>query len=141
MEYAGDIGPKECWQALQQPDAWLVDVRTNAEWAFVGQPDLSGRTNPLISLQWQMFPSMEVDPSFGDRLQAQLNHAGADQFANLYFLCRSGVRSRFAAQAATAMGYRNAFNVSEGFEGDVNAEGHRGKTNGWQAAGLPWRQN
>jgi adenylosuccinate synthase len=45
-----------------------------------------------------------------------------------------------AGQAAQAAVTPHAFNVADGFEGPVDAEGHRGTVAGWKAEGLPWRQ-
>ena len=132
-----NIAPAEVWTALRtDPDAQMVDVRTDAEWNFVGLADLSeaGKTPALIP--WQVFPSMSVNPSFID----QLRHAGFTPQGKLYFLCRSGVRSYAAAQAAIAAGYPHAFNIADGFEGPVDAQGHRGVVSGWKATDLPWRQ-
>ena len=80
---------------------------------------------------------MQVDPEFVARVE-QLT--GGDTSAPLYFICRSGARSRSAAQALTAAGYGKCFNVAGGFEGDVDSQGHRGKSNGWKASNLPWVQ-
>ncbi len=79
---------------------------------------------------------MEINQDF----IAAVTAAAPDKAAPVLFLCRSGARSRSAAMAATAAGYAKAYNVAEGFEGDLDGEGHRGKLNGWKVAGLPWRQ-
>ncbi|HWE05685.1 MAG TPA: rhodanese-like domain-containing protein [Rhizomicrobium sp.] len=139
--YAGDLLPDAAWALLErQPMAQLVDVRTTAEWNFVGQPDLSslGRTAHLV--EWQNFPSMALNPEFVASAAHHLEASGAGKETPLVLLCRSGARSRAAAIALTKAGYAQAFNIAGGFEGDANAAGHRGVTNGWKAAGLPWRQ-
>jgi len=120
----------------QDGRAILVDVRTEPEWRYVGLADLTtlGREAKLIS--WQVYPSMEVNSGF----IVALTEAAPDNTAPVLFLCRSGVRSRAAAAAATAAGYETAYNIAEGFEGDADAEGHRGRVGGWKVAGLPWRQ-
>lgn len=138
MSYAGDVSPSEAWSGLaKEPRAVLVDVRTQPEWAFVGVPDLRGLSKKAGFICWQVYPQMQVDPDFVAKV-AQL--AGEDKSAPIYFLCRSGARSRAAAIAVTAAGYSHCYNVAGGFEGDVDAEGHRGKTNGWKASNLPWVQ-
>jgi rhodanese-related sulfurtransferase len=86
---------------------------------------------------WQVYPQMQIDPDFAAKVD-QL--AGGDKDAPLYFICRSGARSRAAAQALTAAGYGRCFNVAGGFEGDVDSHGHRGMSNGWKASNLPWVQ-
>lgn len=136
-EYAGDISPSESFELLsREPDAVLVDVRTAAEWAYVGQPDLSGIGKRVIGIEWVGYPGGVRNEAFLDQLAA----AGVPQQAAIAFLCRSGVRSQGAATAATAAGYERAYNITDGFEGQLDQAGHRG-VGGWKAAGLPWRQS
>jgi rhodanese-related sulfurtransferase len=136
--YAGDISPADAWDALQgDPSAQVVDVRTTAEWNFVGLPDLSSLNRQVQRVEWQSFPTMAPNPDF----VAQVSSANADKNAPIFFLCRSGARSRSAAIAMTRAGYTRAYNIAGGFEGDLNAERHRGHHNGWKASGLPWRQS
>ena len=132
-----NVAPAEVWQALREnPNAHLVDVRTDAEWAYVGFPDLSPLGKRLVTISWQMFPEMQVNPDF----VAELQETGFTPAHHLYFLCRSGVRSLHAAAAAIAAGFPHAYNIADGFEGSADAEGHRGTVAGWKVAGLPWRQ-
>ena len=138
MSYAGDLNPTEAWKLLtENRNAQLVDVRTRPEWMFVGLPDLTSLGRRPVLQSWQVFPAMEIDANFTAELTDQL----ADKDAPLLFICRSGGRSRAAAQAMTAAGYRRCYNVAEGFEGNPDAERHRGMTGGWKAAGLPWVQD
>lgn len=137
--YAGDVSATEAWDLLAgEPQAQVVDVRTTAEWAYVGQPDLSTLGRTAHRIEWQMFPSMAQNPGFAAQTSAAL---GSDKTVLVFFLCRSGVRSRAAAMAMTAVGYTKSFNIAGGFEGDLDEARHRGKTNGWKAAGLPWTQS
>jgi rhodanese-related sulfurtransferase len=132
-----DISPKDSYEALKgQPDTMLVDVRTDAEWNFVGIPDLSEAGKQPVLIPWQLYPSMQVNGAFVEHLR----RAGATPLTKLHFLCRSGARSLAAAQAAQAAGFPHSYNVADGFEGPVDPEGHRGGTAGWKATGLPWRQ-
>lgn len=129
------------WRRLaQEPDAVLVDVRTQAEWAFVGLPDLSSLGKRLLTVEWQFFPDGRINPSFVDQLQAELAALSAGPDTSIFFLCRSGSRSLAAAQALAAAGYRRCHNVADGFEGPRDEVGHRGTAGGWKAAGLPWTQ-
>jgi rhodanese-related sulfurtransferase len=138
LSYAGDISAAEAWEQLKaNPKAQLVDVRTMAEWNFVGLPDLSSLGRQVHCIEWQQFPGGGRNPGF----VAEAGQALADKDAPVMLLCRSGARSRAAAIALTAAGYSRAFNVGDGFEGDVDAAGHRGHRNGWKAADLPWRQS
>jgi len=83
---------------------------------------------------------MAANPDFVAEAGAEIAKAGADRNAPVLFLCRSGARSRAAAIAMTRAGYTRAYNISGGFEGDLDGQRHRGGTNGWKASGLPWRQ-
>ncbi|MEX1155088.1 rhodanese-like domain-containing protein [Parvibaculum sp.] len=139
-EYAGDVTPEEAFRVLgADPRATLVDVRTRAEWSFVGVPDLSGLGKEPMLLEWQVYPAMERNPRFTDDLLAGLGANLSD--APLFFLCRSGARSRAAAIALTSVGFGRCFNIAGGFEGDLDGTRHRGARNGWKAAGLPWAQS
>jgi len=132
-----NVPPSRVWEALRSnPDAQLVDVRTDAEWNFVGVPDLVSAGKQAVLIQWQVYPTMQQNAAFVD----QLKEAGFTPEHHIYFICRSGQRSYAAAQAARGGGFPHAFNVADGFEGGVNSEGHRGLSAGWKAAGLPWRQ-
>ena len=135
--YAGEATPKETWKALaDEPAAMLIDVRTDAEWNYVGTAELSSLGKEPMLVPWQVFPSMDQNPDFA----AAIGDCGLATDAPLYFMCQSGARSLKAAIALTAAGYRRYFNVTSGFEGDTNASRHRGTTNGWKADGLPWVQ-
>lgn len=137
MPYAGDLDPGAAYAALaDQPDAVLVDVRTRAEWSYVGGPDLSALGKPVLQIEWVRFPGGVRNEQFLDELAA----SGVPKEAPVIFLCRSGVRSVAAAEAATAAGWTGAHNILEGFEGNPDPVGHRGTTGGWKVAGLPWRQ-
>lgn len=134
--YAGDVMPAEAWRILKDaPDAVLVDVRTDAEWRFVGIPDLAPVGKQVHLVQWQLFPDGRPNPDFVGTVAGLLE---MDQ--PVLFLCRSGARSRAAAMALTAAGYGPCYNVAQGFEGDKDGDGHRGRVGGWKHAGLPWRQ-
>ncbi len=139
--YKADIGPIEVWKRLQDGvGGVLIDVRSRAELAFVGEPDLSSVGGRLMVAPWKDYPAMQVDPEFTGSLGAMLAGQGVDADADLFFLCRSGGRSAAAAAAMTAAGHANCFNVAGGFEGGHDENGQRGKIAGWKAAGLPWRQ-
>jgi rhodanese-related sulfurtransferase len=132
-----NVPPRRVWEALRtDPKAQLVDVRTDAEWNFIGVPDLASAGKQAVLVSWQVYPSMQHNAAFTD----QLKEAGFTQDHHIYFICRSGQRSLAAAQAAQEAGFRHAYNVADGFEGGVDAHGHRGVAAGWKAAGLPWRQ-
>jgi len=132
-----DVSPRDAWEALKRdPDAVLVDVRTDAEWNFVGLPDLAEAGKQPVLIPWQLYPSMQVNGSFAEHLAK----AGVKPESKVFYLCRSGARSLAAGQAAQAAGFAHAFNVADGFEGPPDAEGHRGALAGWKAEGLPWRQ-
>ncbi len=131
LPYAGALLPAEAYELIQNfPGAKLVDVRTRAEWDFVG------RVPGSVPIEWQSYPSSQPNPDFLRELEAQ-----TAKDALVMFLCRSGARSHAAACAASQIGYANSYNVLQGFEGDKDAHGHRASVGGWQAAGLPWVQS
>ncbi|CAN5687127.1 rhodanese-like domain-containing protein [soil metagenome] len=135
--YAGDVAPKTAWKILSEnKDAVLIDVRTRAEWNYVGLPDLDSLAKKAALIEWQVFPSMQPNPEFVGALSGAL----ADKETPLLFLCRSGARSAAAAKAMTAAGYSTCLNVADGFEGPLDAQAKRGAAGGWKATGLPWRQ-
>jgi len=141
-DYAGDIGIAEAWDMLSAaPKAQLVDVRTMAEWNFVGLPDIENLGRRVHCIEWQMFPTMQPNPDFVAAASRAVTAAGATNDTPVLFICRSGARSRSAAIAMTRAGFTKSFNVAGGFEGDLDGEQHRGMTNGWKAAGLPWIQS
>lgn len=132
-----NVPPGRTWEALQaDPQTQLVDVRTDAEWNFVGIPDLAEAGKQAVLIPWQIYPTMQRNPGF----EAQLQQAGFTGEHHIYFICRSGVRSMAAAEAARAAGFPNVYNVADGFEGPPDHAGHRGAAAGWKAEGLPWRQ-
>jgi rhodanese-related sulfurtransferase len=140
--YAGDLDVDEVWPRLKDdPSSLLVDVRTRAEWSFVGLPDLRSIGKSPVLLEWQRYPSMEANPDFVRDLEAEVARLGLTHAASVFFLCRSGARSQAAAMAATAAGFTAAYNVAGGFEGPLGPDGHRGTVQGWKAAGLPWVQS
>ncbi|MFC7054106.1 rhodanese-like domain-containing protein [Hansschlegelia quercus] len=140
--YAGDVTPQDAWATLEGDEASaLVDVRTVAEWTFVGVPELGDVGKRALLKEWQSYPSGQVDAAFVDKVGSELSAAGLSKDAPVFFLCRSGARSQAAAAAMAAAGWSRCFNVVGGFEGPPNAERHRGSTAGWKADGLPWSQS
>tara|TARA_R110002020_G_scaffold26460_5_gene85462 strand:+ start:619 stop:1059 length:441 start_codon:yes stop_codon:yes gene_type:complete len=140
--YAGDLSSADAWKVLSEDGAAvLVDVRTRAEWTFVGVADLRGIGREPAFVEWQRFPEMDVNPGFVDGVSEALRGRNAGADTPVLFLCRSGGRSRSAAIAMTTAGHRAAFNISDGFEGPQDAHQHRGGVAGWKAAGLPWMQS
>jgi rhodanese-related sulfurtransferase len=135
MIYAGDVAPADAYDLLAgNNDAVLVDVRTPAEWSYVGLPDLSAIGKQVVTVSWHA----ELT---GEQLKAQLGAAGVQESDQLLFICRSGVRSRHAASLASRFGFARSHNVVHGFEGDLDPAGHRGTLAGWKFDGLPWKQS
>ena len=131
LPYSGAVTPKEAheiWRAA--PGAKLVDVRTRAEWDYVG------RIPGAVEVEWVTYPGGRPNPSFIQELQGAV-----PKDVPVLFICRSGGRSHNAALLALQAGYQSAYNVLEGFEGDRDAGGHRNTVGGWRAAGLPWTQS
>ncbi|HEY6920350.1 MAG TPA: rhodanese-like domain-containing protein [Methyloceanibacter sp.] len=137
-----DVDVETAWKTLAStPRSQLVDVRTRAEWTYVGIPDLASVGKRPVLVEWQTFPDQAVDPRFAERLAGELKALSVGPDDDLYFICRSGSRSLAAAKAMAAAGHRACHNVGGGFEGPLDDERHRGSVGGWKAAGLPWQQS
>lgn len=126
--YAGDVSVELAWQWLQAGEAVLVDVRTDAEREWVG------KVPGAVAVAWKQWPGMAANQNFDAELRAAVPEG-----KKVVLLCRSGVRSVAAAQRAAGLGIE-AYNILEGFEGDVDASGQRGQLGGWRKRGLPWHQ-
>ena len=138
VSYAGDLTPEQAWALLREnPDAVLVDVRTDAEWKYVGIPDVTSLGKSAVMIEWVSYPNGTRNDNFVDQLKESGMVSGSEN--PVIFLCRSGQRSIGAAEIATAAGIGPSYNVLDGFEGALDADGHRGVV-GWRAIGLPWRQ-
>lgn len=130
--YAGAVTPAEAYALVQaDPRVKLVDVRTNAERDWVGRVLVPQSQQGAV--QWSSWPGAVPNPDFVQELEQQFEKEHI-----LLFLCRSGVRSRYAAKAATESGFAQSYDILEGFEGDKDGEGHRKSVGGWCKAGLPW---
>lgn len=128
LPYAGALTPQEAYEVLQKTShAKLVDVRSQAELDLVGK--IPGATH----LEWAFYPGMVANPDFATHLDMQI-----DKEALVIFMCRTGGRSHNAAATAAKLGFSEAYNMLEGFEGEANAEKQRTLINGWKHAGLPW---
>ena len=131
LPYEGALLPGEAYQIWKEaPNARLVDVRTHAEWYWVG------RIPGAVEIEFLSYPDNTLNPSFLPELEQKV-----DKRALVMFICRSGGRSHHTATLATQAGYAGCYNVLEGFEGDKDAVGHRNAKGGWRAAGLPWTQS
>jgi rhodanese-related sulfurtransferase len=136
-----DVAVQDVWARLQaEPSSVLIDVRTEAEWSYVGLPDLAAVNKRPLLVEWVKFPTNSANQGFVAELSARLSEANVPKDAELYFICRSGGRSKAAAQAMAAAGYGRCFNVADGFEGPLDPNRHRGRIAGWKSTGLPWVQ-
>ena len=136
--YAGEVTASEAWKELgEDAESVLVDVRTTPEWTFVGVPDLSKLGKEVVLLSWRAYPNMAVNGNFCEQLSKVVKNKNSPVF----FICRSGHRSMDAAIEFTRYGYKSCYNITSGFEGDVDENGHRGNKNGWKQSNLPWGQN
>ena len=130
VPFAGLVTPGEAWALQQAGAATIVDVRTRPEWEYVG------RVRDSVLVEWRRYGESTPNAAFLAQLAGHF-----DRDATLLFLCRSAVRSHHAAATAAAAGFRHAFNVLEGFEGDGDERRQRGHLGGWRKAGLPWIQD
>lgn len=129
LPYAGAVKPVEAHQLVKSGAAKLVDVRFKFEREYVG------RVPETVGIEWKDINTGAVNPNFVEELSKQFSRED-----RLVFLCRSGVRSDAAAKVASEAGFKNSFNILEGFEGDLDEDKHRGNKGGWRKAGLPWIQ-
>jgi len=134
LPYAGGVAPPVAWQLVQAREAVLVDVRSGEERKFVGHVPES------VHVPWATGTALTRNPRFVRELEARLAKEGGKD-AVVLLLCRSGKRSALAAEAATKAGFTRVFNVLEGFEGEIDADQHRGAADGWRFHGLPWIQD
>jgi rhodanese-related sulfurtransferase len=135
------VSVDEAWTRLKRDAGTvLIDVRTIAEWAYVGLPDLTSIGKRPVLVEWQGFPDDRLNTAFVDRVTEALAPIGAGRDSELLFICRSGQRSLKAAQAMAAAGFARCRNVADGFEGPLDPNRHRGQLGGWKAKGLPWAQ-
>lgn len=131
LPYDGALTPQEAYEVWQKaPGAKLIDVRTRAEWDYVG------RIPGAVEIELLTYPGNRPNAAFLAELEQKV-----DKEAPVMFICRSGGRSHNAALLAMQAGYSACYNVLEGFEGDKDAQGHRNTKGGWRAAGLPWTQS
>ncbi|HEY1102904.1 MAG TPA: rhodanese-like domain-containing protein [Burkholderiaceae bacterium] len=130
LSYAGGVSPALAWALFSAGEAVLVDVRSGEERKFVGHVPES------LHVPWATGTSLLRNPRFVRELEAKTGKE-----AVVLLLCRSGKRSALAAEAAAKAGFTDVFNVLEGFEGEIDARGHRGTTDGWRLHGLPWVQD
>jgi rhodanese-related sulfurtransferase len=130
LPYAGSIAPADAWTLIQAGRAVLVDVRTGEERKFVGYVPGS------LHVAWATGTSLTRNPRFLRELEAKV-----DKDAVVLLLCRSGKRSALAAEAATRIGFTSAFNITEGFEGELDEQHRRGALGGWRVRGLQWVQD
>lgn len=130
LPYGGVLTPAEAHEVWRNaPGAKLVDVRTRAEWDYVG------RIPGAVEIEFVTYPGGRPNPAFMAELESKV-----EKTAPVLFICRSGGRSHNAAMLAAQAGY-TAYNVLEGFEGDRDAGGRRNTVGGWRVAGLPWSQS
>lgn len=122
----------------EQPAAVLVDIRSTVEFLYVGHPI------GAVHVPWIDEPNWQTNPNFASEIRKLLDDGSdADEEASaipLILICRSGKRSQEAGQALLDDGLHNVFHVAEGFEGELDAQHHRGTLGGWRFHGLPWEQ-
>ena len=127
------LDPRAAFTFLREnPQAVLVDCRTEIEHMYVGHP--VGAEH----VAWQEAPDWEIDPDFAAKVKRVVK---GDVERPVLLICRSGHRSIHAGDALEAAGFTNVINVLEGFEGPLDDDFHRGTLGGWRFRGLPWQQS
>jgi rhodanese-related sulfurtransferase len=130
LPYSGGVHPPQAWALVDAGQATLVDVRSAEERKFVGHVPTS------VHVAWATGTSLTRNPRFTRELEAKVKKTDV-----VLLLCRSGKRSALAAEAAAKAGFTSVFNVLEGFEGELDAQQHRGGSDGWRFHALPWVQD
>ena len=132
-----EINSYDCFEILKKnKQSHLVDVRTKEEWEYVGIPDLTSINKKTIFISWHLYPDMRINCDF----RTDILHSNIKQDDTIILICRSGQRSLEAAQYLNKLGYKNSYNVIDGFEGNKDLSNHRSKLNGWKYSKLPWKQ-
>lgn len=132
-----DVTATQAWQALKEDkSATLIDVRSGAEWQFSGLPNLETLHKKTVTISLKLYPDFQDNPKFLEQLMAAI----PEKTTPLYFLCKTGGRSKAAAMLARSIGYEATYNIAGGFEGELNQQRQRGQVSGWKAAQLPWEQ-
>ena len=131
-----NISSQQAWSLLKDdPDTVLLDVRSMVEWAYVGVPDLSSLGKNIVTIEWS---KMTGQPNAAFKKQLEVS---VPKDKKLLVICRAGVRSHAACQAAEQLGYHDVYNIEDGFDGQLNDAGHRKSVSGWCASQLPWTQD
>ncbi len=134
------ISPEEAWRLVQEdPRTILIDVRSNMEYLFVGHPV------GAIHVPWIDEPEWQINPHFVTQVRQLVLGGVCDADGDLHcvpivLICRSGKRSQEAGKLLVKNGFSEVFNITEGFEGELDAEHHRSAVGGWRYRGLPWEQ-
>ena len=137
LGYLGNCNSKKCWDILETEEkSVLIDCRTKPEWQFVGVPDLGLLSKQVVLIEWQCYPNMSVNETFLEDVQK----AKISAEDKVILICRSGGRSKSAAEYLTAKGFKFCYNCLDGFEGGHDQNEHRGKVSGWKFSDLPWKQ-
>ena len=133
------LSPKQAWQLLQEnPKSLLVDVRSNMEFLFVGHP------TGAVHIPWIDEPDWTINPHFVTDIRKLILGGISDHHSEanvpIILICRSGKRSLEAGELLLENGFTDIYNVSEGFEGELDEHHHRSSIGGWRFADLPWEQ-
>ena len=140
MHDVKEISPQRAWEILREdPGAVLIDVRSIMEFEYVGHPINA------VNIPWREFPAWHVNQDFvgmvREVLESRQEINAAIEALPLLMICRSGRRSQEAGEELMRHGFKNIYNIKEGFEGDRNGENHRSTINGWRHHNLPWEQS
>ena len=137
MSYKRNLLPKMAIERLQNnPQALFVDVRSKAEYKYVGYPENS------ILIPWIDDPDWEPNPEvFSDLVMQELDGRENLSDTEIILICRSGFRSNEALKCLENKGFTQVSHVASGFEGDLDENDHRGNLNGWRHDGMPWSQS
>ncbi len=131
--------PKAAWEVVQNnARALILDVRTTIEYRYVGHPI------GAVHVPWQEAPGWQINGTFVTEVRNALRARSGDgeeiETMPVFTICRSGKRSLAAGEELAMHGFKEVYNIEEGFEGDLDEGKHRSSINGWRFRGMPWEQ-
>jgi rhodanese-related sulfurtransferase len=126
----------------------LIDVRSRAEAMLLGMPTLADHLVPVLDFpaKWEWSPDQgeylqQANPRFVQDVEKRLAAAGLTKNDPVILICRSGIRSNSAAGLLSLYGFKKAYTVIDGYEGDEAKTGPQAgqrTVNGWKNTKLPW---
>ncbi|WP_319380458.1 rhodanese-like domain-containing protein [Thiomicrorhabdus sp.] len=122
----------------------LVDVRTPAEWQFVGYTPMAQIMIPSVFFKYDGVDDKKpryrsvLNEKFISEFEEKLFDLDADKNTPFVVMCRSGAtRAQPAAKMLDQYGYKNVYIMTDGFEGGKMKDGDK---QGWRLK-AGWKVN